>query len=180
MRNKLYSFFLLFIATAFQFPLHSQQLKIGLFNDSAIQTYIFSSEKGNYRLQYDSTRSINVERGSLLYIALLDSQLSIRDARSGSILISSAFLTSPDSDATFSLRPAYPAMNARKYKGNCSFTIGFRRIQAINEIKLNDYLTAVVAAEGGTSAPLEFYKAQAILCRTFLLAHSTKHATDGF
>jgi len=71
-------------------------------------------------------------------------------------------------------------MNARKYKGNCSFTVGFRRIQAVNEIKLNDYLTAVVAAEGGTSAPLEFYKAQAILCRTFLMAHSTKHATDGF
>jgi len=96
MRNKLYPFFLLFIATAFQFPLHSQHLKIGLFNNSAIQTYIFSSETGNYKLQYDSIRSINVERGSLLYIALLDSQLSIRDARSGSILISSALLISPD------------------------------------------------------------------------------------
>ena len=164
----------------FQFSADSQELKIGLFNENAIQTFIFTSETGNYQLHFDSISSIQVERGSLLYISLLDSQLSIRDAESRSQLISHARLISTDSSATFSLRPAYPAMDARKYQGNCFFTAGIGRIQAVNEIKLNDYLSAVVAAEGGTSASIEFYKAQAVLCRTFLLAHTTKHATDGF
>jgi stage II sporulation protein D len=159
---------------------NSQELKIGLFNESAVQTFIFSSEAGSYTIIIDSFHSIKVERGNLLYISLLDSLLSIRDSKSGSIMVSEAWLKSTDSSAIFNLRPAFPAMEARKYQGNCQFKAGIGRIQAINEVKLTDYLTAVVAAEGGISASIEYYKAQAVLCRTYLLAHKDKHATDGF
>ncbi len=161
-------------------PAISQQLKIGLFNESAIQTFIFTADAGSYELTSDSIHLFKVEPGGLLYISLLDSQLSIRDPRSGSILITKAQLRSLDSTAVFNLRPAFPAMEARKYQGNCEFTAGIGRIQAINELNLNDYLSAVVAAEGGNSATIEYYKAQAVLCRTYLLAHKYKHSTDGF
>jgi stage II sporulation protein D len=180
MRKILYTILFILYAILFQFPARSQQLKIGLFNDSAIQTFIFTAETGTYQLQLDSIRSFKVERGSLFYISLLDSQLSIRDSKSGSFLVSHASLISSDSASTFSLRPAYPAMDLRRYQGNCLFIAGIGRIQTINEVKLNDYLAAVVATEGGTSASIEFYKAQTVLCRTYLMSHITKHATDGF
>jgi stage II sporulation protein D len=155
-------------------------LKIGLFNESAIQTFIFTADAGSYELLSDTIHLLKIETGELLYISLLDSQLSIRNPRSGSILVPRAQLRSSDSMAVFILRPAFPAMEARKYQGNCEFTVGIGRIQAINEVNLNDYLSAVVSAEGGNSATIEYYKAQAVLCRTYLLAHEEKHSTDGF
>jgi stage II sporulation protein D len=50
----------------------------------------------------------------------------------------------------------------------------------INEAKLDNYIAGVTDAEAGTRCKLEFYKVQAILARTFALAHINKHVTEGY
>jgi len=180
MRKNFYIIFLSTFTLLFSISVNCQQLRIGLFNESAIQTFIFTASEGTYELKQDSTVLLKVEKGGLLYISLLDSALSVRDPRYGSMVLSSVILKSSDSAATFLLRPAYPAMDARNYMGDCLFSAGIGRIQAVNIVGLTDYLSAVVAAEGGTSATIEYYKAQAVLCRTYLIAHEDRHSTDGF
>jgi stage II sporulation protein D len=180
MKKARYSFIIVLLALMYPSSIHSQRLKIGLFNENSIQAFIFSVVSGNYQLRIDSARSLMIDKGAVLYISLLDSQLSIKDVKSGSLLVSYLQLIGHDSSATFSLRPAFPPMEARSFGGNCLFIAGIGRIQVVNEVKLNDYLEAVVAAEGGPSAAIEYYKAQSVLCRTFLYAHLTKHATDNF
>jgi SpoIID/LytB domain protein len=51
---------------------------------------------------------------------------------------------------------------------------------AINEIPLEDYLTSVISSEMGSTAPMEFLKAHAILSRSWLLAalDRKKEVTD--
>jgi stage II sporulation protein D len=53
-------------------------------------------------------------------------------------------------------------------------------LMMINEILLDSYIAGVTEAEAGSRSSLEFYKVQAILARTFALAHINKHQLEGF
>ncbi len=50
----------------------------------------------------------------------------------------------------------------------------------INHVDLDNYVAGVVEAETGYSAPQEYYKIQAIMCRTFALETKNKHRSDGY
>lgn len=162
------------------FNLAGQPVKVGLFNSKTIQTFIFSPMQGEYALEAASRKNIKLNPGTAVYIALIGNKLSVRDMQGNNLMEEAVNLTARDSACQFSLRPAFPAMEARQYQGSCRFRADIGRIEAINIIPEDYYLAAVVAAEGGTSASPEFYKAQAILCRTYLLAHFSKHETDSF
>lgn len=53
-------------------------------------------------------------------------------------------------------------------------------LRIINTLSLEEYLPGVVEAEAGMMMPQEFYKVQAILCRTYALGHMRRHETEGF
>jgi stage II sporulation protein D len=50
----------------------------------------------------------------------------------------------------------------------------------INKVEIEKYIGGVVESESGTRTSLEYYKLQSILCRTYLLAHITRHTPEGF
>ena len=53
-------------------------------------------------------------------------------------------------------------------------------LNAINEVELEDYVSGVVEAEVGPKQPLEYYKVQSVLCRTYALGHLRRHEAEGF
>ncbi|MDI1354556.1 MAG: SpoIID/LytB domain-containing protein [bacterium] len=73
-----------------------------------------------------------------------------------------------------------PDRKLRNYQENLSFAIVEGSIRIINEIELDNYIAGVTEAEAGSRSALEFYKVQAILARTFALAHINKHVSEGF
>lgn len=74
----------------------------------------------------------------------------------------------------------HPEKKTRTYQENISLGINDGNIRIINEIDLDKYIAGVTDAEAGTRCDLEFYKVQAILARTFALAHINKHVEEGF
>jgi stage II sporulation protein D len=73
-----------------------------------------------------------------------------------------------------------PDRKIRVYQANLSVNTSEGMLRIINEIPLDLYIAGVTEAEAGIKANLEFYKVQAILARTFALAHINKHVTEGF
>jgi len=73
-----------------------------------------------------------------------------------------------------------PERKARIYQNNLSFSVSEEYIRIINEALLDNYIAGVTEAEAGSRSSLEFYKVQAILARTFALAHINKHVAEGF
>ncbi len=53
-------------------------------------------------------------------------------------------------------------------------------IHIINEVDLELYVAGVVESEAGHVPQLEFFKAQAVLARTFALRNLKKHASEGY
>jgi stage II sporulation protein D len=183
MMKRSYLIFCLFFLAALSqgtSPLHAQNIRIGLFNEFAVQTYIFTPLSGRYLLTTDQSPPRELTPGMVLYISLLDDKLSLRDMQNSMLTVDSLQVVSSDSSVQFSLRPAFPAMDGRKYDGDVFFSPGMNRIQVVNSVPTDKYLAAVVESEGGASASLEFYKAQAVLCRTYAVSHLNRHAIDGF
>jgi stage II sporulation protein D len=73
-----------------------------------------------------------------------------------------------------------PDKKLRTYADNISMGVNEGGIRLINEVQLDNYIAGVTDAEAGTRCSLEFYKVQAILARTFALAHINKHVSEGF
>jgi len=80
----------------------------------------------------------------------------------------------------FKIKLVQPERKIRTYQGNISCTVVDGGIRIINEILLDNYIAGVTEAEAGSRSSLEFYKVQAILARTFALAHINKHLEEGF
>ncbi|MGZ3900500.1 MAG: SpoIID/LytB domain-containing protein [Bacteroidia bacterium] len=73
-----------------------------------------------------------------------------------------------------------PDRKVRTYQNNISFSVSENYIRIINEVVLDNYIAGVTEAEAGSRSTIEFYKVQAILARTYALAHINKHVTEGF
>lgn len=54
------------------------------------------------------------------------------------------------------------------------------QLSFINDVDIDHYVAGVVEGEAGYNLPLEYYKLQAILCRTYALKNINRHEKDGF
>ncbi|MFK7756249.1 MAG: SpoIID/LytB domain-containing protein [Flavobacteriales bacterium] len=68
----------------------------------------------------------------------------------------------------------------RKLTGHLSFWNRGRAMSIINTLDLDVYITGVVEAESGSKQNEEYYKVQAVICRTYALSNKFKHAKSGF
>lgn len=66
------------------------------------------------------------------------------------------------------------------YDDNLEIHPGYFGIQIINEVRLENYVAAVIEGEAGYQLPPEFYKLQAILSRTYALKNIDRHTDEGF
>ena len=69
---------------------------------------------------------------------------------------------------------------SRRYRGEMEFRAGERGLTVINQLPIEEYLYGVVPAEMPASWPVEALKAQAVACRTYVLASLGTYEKQGF
>lgn len=168
---------LLFFLSA---SLTAQEVSIGLFYADAVQSFTVSPVRSRYVLFIDSIPSDTLCPGSILYISLMNDKLSIQRPDNPPVGCLTVELEALDTNGIFSIRPAFPAKEKRLYDDNVHFRADVNRILAVNRVQFDKYIAGVIESEGGTKAHPEYYKAQAVLCRTYALANITRHKEEGF
>jgi len=73
-----------------------------------------------------------------------------------------------------------PDRKPRIYPQNMIFSTFEGNLKIINDVEVDRYVAGVTEAEAGSRSNQEFYKVQAVLARTFALAHINKHVLEGF
>lgn len=73
-----------------------------------------------------------------------------------------------------------PDRKPRVYLQNLIFSTFENNIRILNDVEVDKYIAGVTEAEAGSRSNQEFYKVQALLARTFALAHVNKHILEGF
>jgi stage II sporulation protein D len=173
----------IFIVISFffiRFSVFSQFINIGLYNDQTIQTVVFSPSRGTYNLIADGEKLMTCKPGGAFYVTMINDSLRlISEKKDLGMFLSIHFM--PVSDTCFfSIKPVYPALSRRCYDDGISLKVQWKRIRIINQVELDRYIAGVVQSEGGTKAHIEYYKTQAVLCRTYIMRNFTKHADEGF
>ncbi|MBV6404480.1 MAG: SpoIID/LytB domain-containing protein [Flavobacteriales bacterium] len=78
------------------------------------------------------------------------------------------------------LRAVVPKLPERVYNGMLDVRAVEGELRFVNEVRLEDYVAGVVESEAGAQQAPEYYKLQAVSCRTYALANARKHAAEGF
>lgn len=68
----------------------------------------------------------------------------------------------------------------RIYQGDLQVRVFEGALQVVNIVDLEQYVAGVVESEGGHILSPEYFKAQAVLARTFALKNWDKHADEGY
>jgi stage II sporulation protein D len=164
------------------FSLHgiSQQVKVSLFNSHSVKTLVFSVVKGEYNVVSNGEFVAKLEKKDLVYLSLVEDFITLRaiDKDYGTYE-NLGFETFSDT-AVFSIKPVLPSLKTRRYDDNVSFSVDYNRILMVNQVQLDKYLAGVVEAEGGPNALPEYYKAQSLLCRTYITKNMERHIEEGF
>jgi stage II sporulation protein D len=160
--------------------LSAQDVRIGIFDEAGLNTLVFHCTRGSYQAFGDSVFSRDIRQGELIYISLMGDKLVMMDGELRFGMFNSLELRETADGSQFRLKIVDPIKEPRNFTGDLLVNRFHGSVQLINELPLDEYIAGVVEAEGGPAAPLEFYKAQAILCRSFAIGNWEKHPGQDF
>ena len=164
----------------FTLSLCAQSIKIALFNSREINSLTVYITQGKYVLKKQNEILGEYRRGSIFHISRFGNSLELRDKRNFIGNFQELELACISDNGILKIRPVNPVISEREYDDNLLVRVHNNKIQLINKLDLEKYIAAVIEAEGGNRAEPEFYKAQAVLIRTFTIKNLYKHAEEGF
>ncbi len=156
------------------------EFRLGLFYGKEIRACVFSVTQGEYMLVADGKTIAVARMGNMFHIALNGDLLEIRDTLQSYGAFHSVHCKGVSENNVFQVRPVSPPQPAKESDDDLVLTATDFTISLVNYIDLEKYLAGTVESEGGAGAGIEFYKAQAILARTYAVKNFTRHAPQGF
>lgn len=158
-----------------------QDLDIGLFRNQRISQIDFAYLEGSYLIKADTSD----------FGAVLPNEfISVREAGDGKVLLRKGVQTigrftevrliPTGGNHAMRLRPRQPILREKKYRDGFKITASGKGLTIINQVSYKHYLEGVIESEGGGGKHVEYYKAQAVISRTYALKHLDRHAHEGF
>ncbi len=173
--------YITFIVFLLRFPLiRASDIRIGLFYNQEIQTAVFSVVQGEYILVAEGMRVKSVTKGSILHIDYNRGGITVQDTAGVFGPFSDIAFRGISSDNVFLMKPVYPSLDAKESDDDLLVNAFGRKLQIINQLDLEKYIAGILEAEAGPDASFEYYKAQAVLARTYAIKNYNRHAFEGF
>lgn len=175
-RDVLLIYFLVFAAIS-----SAQDIDVGVYRSHTINQIDFAYFDGSYTISADT-----LEFGSILpneFVALRKTSDNKIELKRGVRLLGrfdQVVLYPNQKDIALRLRPRQPVLKERKYKDGFKIVVGVAGLTIINSVSYKNYLSGVVESEGGGGKHIEYYKAQAVLSRTYALKHLNRHESECF
>jgi stage II sporulation protein D len=166
---------LLFIAGSL---LGQDVVYIRVFAHLKVNSATFTVEKSSYSIFGDDKMIMKNSGETILKLSAVNDSVEVKSFEKVYGKFKSIKMLSENGE--MKLKLVSPDRKQRIYPDNYTVTNELGNLKLINEVKLDNYIAGVVEAESGTRSAPEFYKVQAILARTFALAHVNKHLAEGF
>ncbi len=171
---------LIFITLFFQHT-SAEIINIGIYHNSKITAFAFHPEEGSYSVFTEHGKLLDLDKSELLELRFSNNGVSIKsiDKDYGTFkkvrFIGTAFKNA------FKIKPAN-SKRIKVYEDNLFVTPHnyYNYFQLINNIEIDNYVAGVVESEVGRSPPPEYFKLQAIICRTYALKNIKRHQAEGF
>jgi stage II sporulation protein D len=169
--------FFLFFAHA----IHAQYVRVGIYADYAIQTIEFAHFNSSYTVYADTVKLTKINVNEFISLRRTsDHMIEIKHGVRNLGRFETIQMRSSHDTVGLRLRPRKPMLKNRKYQGGFDVFNGDKGLTIVNVVSMNDYISGVVESEGGGGKHIEYYKAQAVLSRSYALKHKNKHKNDGY
>ncbi|MDA3909749.1 MAG: SpoIID/LytB domain-containing protein [Bacteroidales bacterium] len=157
----------------------AQKLDVRIFSDEVIDAIAFSTRDKEYHLVNEDSVLFSFAANQNLRIVNKDTCfLLIHDSLQWNL---NAFTLGEDTASSgFFINLSHLETSARAYQGDLHISHADHGVLLINRVNLEDYTAGVVEAEGGYAGTLEYYKTQAVICRTYALRNIYRHEDEGF
>jgi len=156
------------------------QVRIRLFRGLNMDGFILGIVRGEYEIYSNGTSQKTLGAGDLIYIARAGEKIAVTSRESGGFIASGIRLADISGEGIFSIKPMPGNKPLFEYEGSLECSYELEKLFLINEIGIERYVAAVVQAEGGFNGHPEYFKAQAIIVRTYTSLHLEKHSEDGY
>jgi stage II sporulation protein D len=159
---------------------YSQKISISVYNDKNIETAVFSPVKGKYKLFGDSVFIKNIDKSHAIYVSLTENSLVVRDVENKIGRFHTIHFKGIALENMLKVRPVSPALSYRMYDDDFFLSEKYDRLMIINQVNFEHYTAGVIETECGSGQDVEFYKAMAVITRTYALKYLHKHKNEGF
>lgn len=178
-KNRLlYLLFILWYAKS----VSAANVGVRIFTTKVVSSFIFSSVYSDYVLYGDGALIATCDSSGIFQMNVEGDSIRVKTFEKNIGKYASIKMYAKSADPVFKIRSLIPDTKIRTYDGNLEITLHPDKSQLllINKVDLERYIAGVIESESGTRSSLEYYKLQAILCRTYLLAHLNRHIMEGF
>ncbi|SFT42862.1 stage II sporulation protein D [Lishizhenia tianjinensis] len=158
-----------------------QQMRIGVVRSHDIDRVIFSYYNGSYNVYGDTARLKTILPNEFVDIRYrANDKVELLFGVQSLGIFDSIQLKQTGKDYGLRLTPKSPNRHEKQYLDD--FVIFGKRghLTIVNLVQEHHYLAGVVESEGGGGKPLEYYKAQAVISRTYARDRLDRHRRDGF
>ena len=158
----------------------SQKVNISIFNSSGLKSVIFHINSGGYQLIDDNGKKYKIGKNENITVSVANDRIKATDNPQLTGSYSNLRFIQTTEKSSMKIKPVFPGLETRRYNGEFIISCKNQILRIINNIALEDYISGVVESEGGEKSNIEYYKTQAIICRTYAIGHTERHREDGF
>jgi len=160
--------------------LGAQNIRVGIFSDKSIKELEGIVGKGTYFVFKDSIQLAKLGPADVLRISYAGGFAKVvvnglEKGRGKSIR-----LIQDKQEDYLQVRLISPSAKQRSYEGDFDVEIRKEALNLINNLDMEIYLEGVVESEGGPGQRLNYYKAQAVISRTYAMKYWNKHKDNGY
>ena len=157
-----------------------QNIKVKIFSTTNATSTIFSPQKGNYLFIADGDTIKEISNQDILNFIAQNDSVEVKGILKKYGTFKQVKLIAIGEYNYFRIKPVSPPKEARAYDDNLLVWANSGSLILVNKVYLENYVGGVVQSESGIKATLEYYKTQAILCRTFALKNWHKFYGQGY
>lgn len=174
---------LLFFIIAFSSVLtKAEVLNIGVLANKKVTSFIFSPQVGSYNIYTENGKLLEISIEDIVQLSYSNNNITLKtlDKDLGSYKKVKFIGTSWRN--SFKIKTNKPEGKITFYEDNLLVSINnyYNQLTLINNVDIDNYVGGVVESEVGRSPPVEYFKLQAIICRTYALKNIDRHQSEGF
>ncbi len=161
--------------------LQGQNINIKLFSRYNIRSIEFRPVTGKYEIVSEKSVFYSIHDNEPVFVRAKGNKIKIVKSNGRTIgTFSKIHFRGTSYQNYFKITPAGDSIKVRTYDDDIHIEAKEGYLKIINDVNFEKYISGVVESEGGSKSHIEYYKSQAILCRTYAIKEYQKHLADDY
>jgi stage II sporulation protein D len=172
---------ILFLITIVLLPVSLEaQVKIRMFAHTKPVTIVFTPLKGQFTINDGTRKGLTLDVFETVALTRYDDKVIYRTFSGFSGVADSVLFEPVSAGSYFSLRAPARDEELKTLDGSLLVKSFPGSLLVLDITELENYLPGVVRAEAGKYGPDEYFRAQAVVARTYVWRNINRHELDGF